>query len=675
MFDHIPPVIQLLGLVAGLVLVSALSVTVFLQKRELAKWVDAERRNVPQLRQIIDLVPHMIFARNAEGKFLMANQATADLYGVPVADLVGAPIENFHTNSDELNRFLMGDRALIERGERVFIPEQTFHTAVGETRTIQTTKIPFEAPGTGELAILGISVDITEQKRAEEVFGEIVKLAPEAIISINADHRITLFNRGAETIFGYGAAEVIGQPIHMLLPEQFRAGHGALIDGFGRALENSRRMNARGKLAGHRKDGTDFVAEASIGKLQPGGDAAFIVLLRDVSERELWEDQLRRTQKMEAVGQLTSGVAHDFNNLLTIVLGNLQLLQRRTDGDPKTDRLIERAIKAAQRGGDLTHRLLAFSRKSSLEPKPTDLAQQVDDTVKLTGRTVGENISISVSSGSVSSGDDLWPVYVDQAQLQGALINLAINAAQAMPAGGEMKFETSNISIDSSMAQSIGEINPGDYVQISVIDNGAGMSPKVIERAFDPFFTTRQTGEGSGLGLSMVYGFVKQSGGHARILSEVGVGTNVTLYFPRAAAGDMAEDHVAGGSAAGDDGSETVLVVEDNPDVLLIAVSHLVGRGYNVIESADGPDALQQLQNHREIDVLFTDVMLPNGMSGTELASAALRLRPELKLLFSSGNAKIDVERDFGAEGNFIFLPKPYLGDELAVALRSLIDD
>ncbi len=670
MIEHIPPVIQLLGLVAGFVLIIVLSVVVFLQKRELAKRANAERRNIPQLRQIIDLVPHMIFARDAEGRFLMANRATADLYGAPVADLVGAPLENFHSNSDELNRFLMGDRALIERGERVFIPEQTFHTADGDTRILQTTKIPFEAPGTGEPAILGISVDITERKRAEEVFGEIVELAPDAIISIDAEHRIILFNRGAETIFGYGAAEVIGQPIHMLLPEQFRADHGAQIDSFDRSPINSRRMNARGKLAGRRKDGTNFAAEASIGKLQRGGDAAFIVLLRDVSERELWEEQLRRTQKMEAVGQLTGGVAHDFNNLLTIVLGNLQLLQRRTDGDPKTDRLIERAISAAQRGGDLTHRLLAFSRRSSLEPKSTDLAQQVDDIVKLTRRTIGENISIRVSSG-----DDLWPVHIDQAQLQGALMNLAINAAQAMPAGGELKFETSNISIDSSMAQSIGEINPGDYVQVSVIDNGAGMSSKVIERAFDPFFTTRETGEGSGLGLSMVYGFVKQSGGHAGILSKIGVGTNVTLYFPRAAAGELLEGRVASGFPAGDDGSETVLVVEDNPDVLQIAVSHLVGRGYNVIESSDGPDALQKLQDHREIDVLFTDVMLPNGLSGTELASAALRLRPELKLLFSSGNSKIDVERDFGAEGNYIFLPKPYLGDELAVALRNLIDD
>lgn len=670
MIEHIPPVIQLLGLVAGFVLIIVLSVVVFLQKRELAKRANAERRDIPQLRQIIDLVPHMIFARDAEGRFLMANQATADLYGAPAADLVGAPLENFHSNSDELNRFLMGDRALIERGERVFIPEQTFHTADGDTRILQTTKIPFEAPGTGEPAILGISVDITERKRAEEVFGEIVELAPDAIISIDAEHRIILFNRGAETIFGYGAAEVIGQPIHMLLPEQFRADHGAQIDSFDRSPIHSRRMNARGKLAGRRKDGTDFAAEASIGKLQRGGDAAFIVLLRDVSERELWEEQLRRTQKMEAVGQLTGGVAHDFNNLLTIVLGNLQLLQRWTDGDPKTDRLIERAISAAQRGGDLTHRLLAFSRRSSLEPKSTDLAQQVDDIVKLTRRTIGENISIRVSSG-----DDLWPVHIDQAQLQGALMNLAINAAQAMPAGGELKFETSNISIDSSMAQSIGEINPGDYVQVSVIDNGAGMSSKVIERAFDPFFTTRETGEGSGLGLSMVYGFVKQSGGHAGILSKIGVGTNVTLYFPRAAAGELLEGRVASGFPAGDDGSETVLVVEDNPDVLQIAVSHLVGRGYNVIESSDGPDALQKLQDHREIDVLFTDVVLPNGLSGTELASAALRLRPELKLLFSSGNSKIDVERDFGAEGNYIFLPKPYLGDELAVALRNLIDD
>lgn len=630
---------------------------------------EAERAGEQLLRQIIDLVPHMIFARDADGKTLMVNQATADLYDLPMEDIVGLPMGDVHHDPDELDRFLTGDRAVIESGERMVIPEQTFNATGGEPRILQTVKIPFEAPGTGAPAILGVSVDITDQKNAESRFSEIVELAPDAVISIDKDYRIILFNRGAETIFGYDAAEIIGQPIHILLPEHLRAGHGAKIDRFKRSPENSRRMNVRGKVFGRRKDGEEFAAEASIGKLKQGGDATFIVLLRDVSEREMWEEQLRHAQKMEAVGQLTGGVAHDFNNLLTIILGNLQLLQRRIDDGPKTEHMFDRAIAAAQRGGDLTHRLLAFSRRTPLDPKLTDLGQLIDDIVKLTTRTIGENITVNVSTD-----DDLWRVNIDRAQLQSAIMNLAINAAHAMPGGGDLRIETSNISIDPSLALQIGELDAGDFVQVSVIDNGSGMTPETVARAFDPFFTTKDVGEGSGLGLSMVHGFVQQSGGQVRILSEAGEGTTIELYLPRAVGDGVTEEDDAPRPLIEADGNETVLVVEDDSDVRHIAVNHLAEQGYKVIEAFDGPDALQKLQDHENIDVLFTDVMLPKGISGTELASTALRLRPDLKLLFCSGNAKIDVARDFGADGDYIFLSKPYLGADLAVALRNLID-
>jgi PAS domain S-box-containing protein len=671
MFDFISPDLLLW---VGIVLVLALSAVVFLQNRQIAKQArdaeqEAERAGEQQLRQIIDLVPHMIFARDADGKFVMANQAVADFYDATVDEIIGKPMADLHPNPDEIDRFAMSDRALIENGRRVEIPEQSFQGRTGDVRTVQTTKIPFKAPGTGQSAVLGISVDITEQKHAEASFGEIVKLAPDAVISIDKDYRIILFNRGAETIFGYDAADIVGQPIHVLLPEHLRAGHSALIDGFDRAPENSRKMNVRGKVFGRRKNGEEFAAEASIGKLKRGGEASFIVLLRDVSEREMWEDQLRHAQKMEAVGQLTGGVAHDFNNLLTIILGNLQLLQRRIDDGPKTDHLFDRAIAAAQRGGDLTHRLLAFSRRTPLDPKLTDLARLVDDIIKLTKRTIGENISVDVTSD-----DELWRVNIDRAQMQSAIMNLAINAAHAMPGGGDLRIETSNISIDPSLALQLGELDADDYVQISVIDNGVGMTPETAERAFDPFFTTKDVGEGSGLGLSMVHGFVQQSGGQVRILSEPGEGTTIDLYIPRAADDGAEEGDDAPRLSADVDGSETILVVEDDSDVRQIAVNHLAEQGYQVIEAADGPDALQQLQDHENIDVLFTDVMLPSGISGTELASSALRLRPGLKLLFCSGNAKIDVARDFGADSDYIFLPKPYLGGDLAVALRNLID-
>jgi PAS domain S-box-containing protein len=630
MFDFISPDLLLW---VGIVLVLALSAVVFLQNRQIAKQArdaeqEAERAGEQQLRQIIDLVPHMIFARDADGKFVMANQAVADFYDATVDEIIGKPMADLHPNPDEIDRFAMSDRALIENGRRVEIPEQSFQGRTGDVRTVQTTKIPFKAPGTGQSAVLGISVDITEQKHAEASFGEIVKLAPDAVISIDKDYRIILFNRGAETIFGYDAADIVGQPIHVLLPEHLRAGHSALIDGFDRAPENSRKMNVRGKVFGRRKNGEEFAAEASIGKLKRGGEASFIVLLRDVSEREMWEDQLRHAQKMEAVGQLTGGVAHDFNNLLTIILGNLQLLQRRIDDGPKTDHLFDRAIAAAQRGGDLTHRLLAFSRRTPLDPKLTDLARLVDDIIKLTKRTIGENISVDVTSD-----DELWRVNIDRAQMQSAIMNLAINAAHAMPGGGDLRIETSNISIDPSLALQLGELDADDYVQISVIDNGVGMTPETAERAFDPFFTTKDVGEGSGLGLSMVHGFVQQSGGQVRILSEPGEGTTIDLYIPRAADDGAEEGDDAPRLSADVDGSETILVVEDDSDVRQIAVNHLAEQGYQVIEAADGPDALQQLQDHENIDVLFTDVAQRDQRHGTGVICVAPASGPQAVVL------------------------------------------
>lgn len=302
----------------------------------------------------------------------------------------------------------------------------------------------------------------------------------------------------------------------------------------------------------------------------------------------------------------------------------------------------------------------------------TDLGPLIDDVVKLAARTIGENISVEFSPG-----DEVWLTNIDRAQLQSALMNLAINAGHAMPSGGELKFQASNVVIDRRQALTIGDMKPGDYVRIAVIDNGTGMTAETVERAFDPFFTTKEVGEGSGLGLSMVHGFVLQSGGQARILSEPGAGTTVELYFPKVSASDAADDDSVSDSEAGTGavGSETVLVVEDDSDVRQIAVAHLTGRGYDVIEAEDGPAALQKLQDHKNIDVLFTDVMLPKGVSGTELASAALRLRPELKILFASGNAKIDVARDFGANGDFVFLSKPYLGGDLAASLRNLLEN
>ena len=372
---------------------------------------------------------------------------------------------------------------------------------------------------------------------------------------------------------------------------------------------------------------------------------------------------------MEAVGQLTGGVAHDFNNLLTVVLGNLQLLERKLNDDPESAKLAATAIRATRRGGELTHRLLAFARRQSLEPKSVDLNQLVRESEGLLSSTMGETVTVEVETGAA---EELWMTRVDPAQMQNALLNLAINASQAMPDGGTLTVSIENRSISARGAEQFEDFAPGDYVAMTISDSGSGMRGEVAARAFDPFFTTKQVGEGSGLGLSMVYGFAKQTGGTALIDSVIGRGTAITLLLPRA---EPEERHLEDVPApAGDASGETVLVVEDDEDVRQIAVGLLHDRGYQVVEASNGHEALRILQERPRFDVLCTDIVMPGGMSGMGLASAARDLHPSLRVLMTSGDAKGDPSDDFKLETGFAFLAKPYSGEQLSITLRTLVE-
>ncbi len=359
-------------------------------------------------------------------------------------------------------------------------------------------------------------------------FSEIVNIASDAIISVDKDQRIHLFNKGAEEIFGYAAEEMLGRSLDVLLPERFRDMHRGHLQEFGRSAEASRLMNARGMLMGRRKEGTEFPAKASISKVTSDGETIFTVILHDVTLREQREAQLRHAQGLQAVGQLTGGVAHDFNNLLAVIIGNLELAQDELENAPEPHELVARAIAASERGAALTARLLAFSRRQALEPKVVDLNKLVTGTTELLQRTLGETIEVE----TVTAGG-LWRCKVDPAQVETLLLNLAVNARDAMPGGGKLTIETANARLDDDYAAAHAEVTPGQYVMLAVTDNGTGMPAEIAERAFEPFFTTKDAGQGTGLGLSMIYGFVKQSEGHVKIYSEVGHGTTVKVYLPR----------------------------------------------------------------------------------------------------------------------------------------------
>ena len=395
--------------------------------------------------------------------------------------------------------------------------------------------------------------------------------------------------------------------------------------------------------------------------------------LRAEAELKAAQEALRHSQKMEAVGQLTGGLAHDFNNLLTGVTGSLELLQTRIAQGRinEVDRYVNAAHGAAKRAAALTHRLLAFSRRQTLDPKPTDINRLVGGMEDLIRRTVGPEITVDPVVGAVG----IWPTLVDPGQLENALLNLCINARDAMPNGGRITIETANRWLDDRTARDR-NLPPGQYVALCVSDTGTGMPPEVIAKAFDPFFTTKPIGKGTGLGLSMIYGFTQQSGGQARIYSEVGQGTMVCLYLPRhfgeAAAPGVLPDLA---NAPRADAGQTVLVIDDEPAIRMLVTEVLEDLGYRAMEATDGGIGLRLLRSDVRIDLLVTDVGLPGGMNGRQVADAARIIRPDLKVLFITGYAENAVVSHGHLEPGMHVLTKPFTMEALAGRIKGLIID
>jgi signal transduction histidine kinase/CheY-like chemotaxis protein len=393
--------------------------------------------------------------------------------------------------------------------------------------------------------------------------------------------------------------------------------------------------------------------------------------LRNALEgREVAEGQMRQMQKLQAVGQLTGGIAHDFNNMLSVIIGSLELARRRLRADPdRAEANIANALEGAERAAGLTSRLLAFSRQQALAPNPLDPNKLVGGMSEMLRRTVGEQINVeTVLAGGV------WRANADAAQLESAILNLCVNARDAMPDGGRLTLETSNAYLDDDYAASHEEVAPGQYVLISVSDTGVGMPAEVIQRAFEPFYTTKGVGRGTGLGLSQVFGFVKQSGGHVKIYSEVGDGTTIKIYLPRwvGETRDVERPARALATLAARD-HEILLVVEDDEKVRHVTVDTLRELGYTVVQAASGDDALQQLAMQPQIDVMITDIIMP-GMTGRALADRAQAERPEMKVLFMTGYSRNAVVHNGVLDAGVAFLQKPFTAEQLALKVRQVLD-
>jgi signal transduction histidine kinase/ActR/RegA family two-component response regulator len=423
------------------------------------------------------------------------------------------------------------------------------------------------------------------------------------------------------------------------------------------------------EVVGLRKDGSTFPMDLSVGEAKQEGESNFVGVIHDLTEHKRTSEQLVQAQKMETVGQLSGGIAHDFNNLLTVIVGNAEFLSEQLKARPDLQRLADDIARAGDRGSELTQRLLAFSRRQTLSPVKFDCNALLDSMRKLLRRTLREDIEITTAFDC-----DVVSAFADPAQLESAVLNLALNAQDAMPAGGRLSLVTANVSLNEDYQSAHPEVRPGEYLMIAMTDNGEGMPKEVLDRVFEPFFTTKEVGKGSGLGLSMVYGFVKQSNGHVAIYSEPGLGTTVRIYLPavlvKAVATPVSSQMQP---QALETGRETVLVVEDDQFVRSYAVNCLESLGYRVIPAIDGADALQKLANGGNADVLFTDIVMPGGINGWELAERAVEARRDLHVLLTSGYALETLSASGRLPGGVAILNKPYRKADLARRLRELL--
>lgn len=515
-----------------------------------------------------------------------------------------------------------------------------------------------------------IGRDVTEQLRreaaerqAKETLAAVIDAAPTAIICLDAaDRKVTVWSRAATEIFGYTADEVLGRP-YALVPE---GGEKEFDDLIAKAVRGETLRNIQ--VRRRRKDGSlvDISFDGAPMYDDNGEVRAIAYALLDITDRNRLEAQLRQSQKMDAIGQLTGGVAHDFNNMLTVITGTIDILADAVADRPQIAAIAKLISEAADRGAELTRNLLAFARRQPLQPCETNVNDVATESLKLLRPTLGDNIEI------VSRlRDDAWPALIDPAQLSTAILNLAINARDAMADGGKITIETDNVRLDDAYVSMHADVRPGPYVMIAVSDTGTGIPAAIRDKVFEPFFTTKGVGSGTGLGLSMVYGFVKQSGGHIKIYSEEGYGTTFKLYLPQADSMPAAAEETQPDAESGD---ETILVVEDDAHVLASVTAQLQSLGYKTVSAGNARDALDLVDSGMPFDLLFTDVIMAGPMNGRRLADEVAKRRPRLKVLFTSGYTENAIVHHGRLDPGVLLLAKPYRKHDLARMIRRALD-
>jgi PAS domain S-box-containing protein len=499
-----------------------------------------------------------------------------------------------------------------------------------------------------------------------------IEVIPDAMVGVDSDGRIELMNTQAEKIFGYTRNELRGEPVELLVPHRFRAVHVGHRKSYS-VEPRTRSMGSGLLLYGVRKDGSEFPAEISLSSIETNDGRVTFAAVRDISERAVGErekslhEQLNQARRLESVGQLAGGVAHDFNNILGVILNYAAFVADELPPDSSARHDIEEIQKAAERAIALTRQLLIFSRREPVKPEVLSLNELAEELENLLRRALGELVELELDLA-----ENLWAIKVDPGQIEQVLVNLAVNARDAMPDGGRLLIETSNVELDDGYAEMHPEVEAGVYVLLSVSDTGAGMKSDVVERAFEPFFTTKAKGAGTGLGLATVYGTVSRAGGRVDLSTEPGKGTTVKIHLPAFSTEPAPKRHRIEAKTSGR--GEVVLVVEDEPQVRRMAERILTKGGYTVIAAEGGAQAIGMHEGSSEpIDLLLTDVVMP-GMLGTELVDRLRSSRPDLKVVFMSGYShEVLAPGALVEEADTDFIEKPFDGEELLAKVQTLV--
>jgi PAS domain S-box-containing protein len=514
-------------------------------------------------------------------------------------------------------------------------------------------------------------VDAVESNGAGSTFEQFLEFVPDAIVGIGREGKVVLVNGQAERLFGYRRDELLGKLVEILVPERFRAIHPTHRDRYF-AAPRTRPMGADIELFAVRKDGTEFPCEISLSRIEIDGGEMATAAIRDISERaesereKALQQQLDRARRLESVGQLAGGIAHDFNNILGVIMNYAEFVADELDDDSQAHQDVEEIRRAAERAAALTRQLLIFSRREVVRPEVLDLNELIAELEKLLRRALGERVELGVNFS-----DELWAVEADPGQIEQVLVNLAVNARDAMPDGGRLIIEAENAELDAEYAYMHADTEPGHYVRLKVSDTGVGMDKETIERIFEPFFTTKR--EGTGLGLATVYGIVTGAGGRIDVYSEPGIGTTVKIHLPATLEAPATSLPEPKARQAG--GGEVVLVVEDEPDVRRMAERILTKGGYSVVGMANGPDAIAFLEREDQpIDLVLTDVIMPE-MLGTELVEKVRELRPGMRVIYMSGYShEVLAPKALRKNGSSAFIEKPFNARDLLRAVRELLD-